>query len=180
MAFVYKAERELLTNNSQISLGPGEYLPLSDMRIYKINKKPFLCGDKYISKKKNDVPGPGAYYQDDMLIHYLKNVQNEKISKQNDKIYILSEKGNIEKSNALQKGFNTKAKRFIDISHKERIPGPGQYLYLTKEENKSKNLRNWEKKEILSKKKILFQKIKEFQRIPSIPSRIKKSHTLSS
>ena len=82
MAFVFKSEREASSNKLKIKneLGPGEYLPQTEIRRFTVNKEPFLSSIKKTSPKINDVPGPGAYYHDDVLIQYLKNIQNEKIS----------------------------------------------------------------------------------------------------
>ena len=113
MAFVFKTERELDKIKSSNSLGPGEYLPLTEARKYTINKEPFLSSTKEHPPKINDVPGPGAYYHDETLIKYLKNIQNEKISEQNDKVHLIAKGGSVDLHPNTEKiGFNSKTKRF--------------------------------------------------------------------
>ena len=171
MAFVYKAEREasnekIKTNND---LGPGEYLPLTEIRRYTVNKEPFLSSNKKVFQKINDVPGPGAYYHDDVLIQYLKNIQNEKISEQNDKVHLIAKGGNIDLlPNSEKIGFNIKSKRF-KVGNEDKNPGPGQYFPAIKRKDKATKLRE---EELFSKQKIKIKKLNEFQRIPTIPSKI--------
>jgi hypothetical protein len=171
MAFVFKAEREVSnervkTNND---LGPGEYLPLTEYRRYTVNKEPFLSSNKKVFLKINDVPGPGAYYHDEVLIQYLKNIQNEKISEQNDKVHLIAKGGNIDlHPNSEKIGFNSKSKRF-KISNEDKTPGPGQYFPKIKRKDKASKLRE---EELFSKQKIQIKKVNEFQRIPTIPSKI--------
>ena len=171
MAFVFKAEREASNNKIKIKneLGPGEYLPQTEIRRYKINKEPFLSSIKKENPKINDVPGPGAYYHDEVLIQYLKNIQNEKISEQNDKVHLIAKGGNIDLHPNTEKiGFNIKSKRF-KISDMDKSPGPGQYLPSVKKKDKATKIRE---EELLSKQKIKIKKLNEFQRIPTIPSKI--------
>ena len=116
MAFVFKSEREAVNEKikTNTNLGPGEYLPLTEPRKYTVNKEPFLCSLKEPSQKINDVPGPGAYYHDDTLIQYLKNIQNEKISEQNDKVHLIAKGGSVDLHPNTEKiGFNSKSKRFF-------------------------------------------------------------------
>ena len=172
MAFVFKSEREVTSDKIKTNsiLGPGEYLPLTETRNYTVNKEPFLCSLKEPTQKINDVPGPGAYYHDDTLIKYLKNIQNEKISEQNDKVHLIAKGGSVDLHPNTEKiGFNSKTKRFrvwgFDLS-----PGPGQYFPLSvKKKDKAAKLRE---EEYFSKQKIKIKKINEFQRIPTIPSKI--------
>ena len=172
MAFVFKTERELDKIKTSNSLGPGEYLPLTELRKYTISKEPFLSSMKEHPPKINDVPGPGAYYHDDTLIKYLKNIQNEKISEQNDKVHLIAKGGSVDLHPNTEKiGFNSKTKRFkvygggYDIS-----PGPGQYFSsMSKKKDKASKLRE---EEFFSKQKIKIKKINEFQRIPTIPSKL--------
>ena len=171
MAFVYKAEREAANDKIKIKseLGPGEYLPQTEIRKYTVNKEPFLSSNKKVTQKINDVPGPGAYYHDDVLIQYLKNIQNEKISEQNDKVHLIAKGGNIDlHPNSEKIGFNIKSKRF-KIPKDDKNPGPGQYFPVIKKKDKAAKLRE---EELFSKQKIQIKKINEFQRIPTIPSKI--------
>ena len=171
MAFVYKAEREAANDKIKIKseLGPGEYLPQTEIRKYTVNKEPFLSSNKRVTQKINDVPGPGAYYHDDVLIQYLKNIQNEKISEQNDKVHLIAKGGNIDlHPNSEKIGFNIKSKRF-KIPKDDKNPGPGQYFPIIKRKDKASKLRE---EELFSKQKIQIKKLNEFQRIPTIPSKI--------
>ena len=171
MAFVFKSEREASTNKLKIKneLGPGEYLPQTEIRRFKVNKEPFLSSIQKASLKINDVPGPGAYYHDDVLIQYLKNIQNEKISEQNDKVHLISKGGNIDLHPNTEKiGFNIKSKRF-KVTHDDKNPGPGQYFPNIKKKSKVTKFRE---EELFSKQKIQIKKINEFQRIPTIPSKV--------
>ena len=139
MAFVYKAEREAANDKIKINseLGPGEYLPQTEIRKYIVNKEPFLSSNKKVMQKINDVPGPGAYYHDDVLIQYLKNIQNEKISEQNDKVHLIAKGGNIDlHPNSEKIGFNIKSKRF-KIPKDDKNPGPGQYFTIIKRKDKA-------------------------------------------
>ena len=171
MAFVFKTERELDKIKSSSSLGPGEYLPLTEPRKYSISKEPFLSSTKEHSPKINDVPGPGAYYHDDTLIKYLKNIQNEKISEQNDKVHLIAKGGSVELHPNTEKiGFNSKTKRFKIWEGCDISPGPGQYFStMSKKKDKASKLRE---EEFFSKQKIKIKKINEFQRIPTIPSKV--------
>ena len=171
MAFVFKTERELDKIKSSSSLGPGEYLPLTEPRKYSVCKEPFLSSTKEHSQKINDVPGPGAYYHDDTLIKYLKNIQNEKISEQNDKVHLIAKGGSVELHPNTEKiGFNSKTKRFKVWDGYDISPGPGQYFStMSKKKDKASKLRE---EEFFSKQKIKIKKINEFQRIPTIPSKV--------
>ena len=62
MAFVFKAEREVSNDKikTNTNLGPGEYLPQTEIRRYTVNKEPFLSSYKNVFHRINDVPGPGA------------------------------------------------------------------------------------------------------------------------
>ena len=129
MAFVYKSERQLnKIQDSTRDIGPGEYLPQTDLKLIKISKQPFLSNVKRNIIQVNDVPGPGSYYQDDTLITYLKNLQNEKIQEQNDKVHLLAKGNNIElQSNVEKLGFLMKERRF-KLNSDNNIPGPGFYF----------------------------------------------------
>ena len=171
MAFVYKAEREASNEKMKVKnqLGPGEYLPQTEIKKIIINKKPFLSSIKKVMRKINDVPGPGSYYHDDVLLNYLKNIQNEKIAEQNDKVHLISKGGNLDlHPNTEKKGFNIKSKRFT-VLYNNNNPGPGQYFPFIKRKDKATKLRE---EEMFSKQKLQMKIINEFQRIPTIPSKI--------
>ena len=129
MAFVVKSKKETEIKIGETeSLGPGEYLPQTELKTIKINKEPFLIGEKRTTPKIDEVPGPGAYYQDEMLLKYLKNVQNEKIAEQNDKDQLFSKDGSISRKPNVEKlGFISKEKRFKSKGD-EMTPGPGFYF----------------------------------------------------
>lgn len=171
MAFVFKSERMWNIIKTQTeNIGPGEYLPQTEVKQVKINKKPFLSGTKRNSTQKNDFPGPGAYYQDKTLINYLKNIQNEKIAEQNDKILLLSKGKNIVlQGNAEKLGFSIKEKRF-KINNETNFPGPGFYFVKNIIGKKKSSIKSAENPiEINNKlKKIRRQ---EFLLIPSIPAK---------
>ena len=172
MAFVFKSEREVASDKikTNSTLGPGEYLPLTEVRKYTVNKEPFMSSLREPPQKINDVPGPGAYYHDDTLIKYLKNIQNEKISEQNDKVHLIAKGGSVDLLPNTEKiGFNSKTKRF-KVGGFDLSPGPGQYFpMMVKKKSKAAKLRE---EEYFSKQKIKIKKINEFQRIPTIPSKI--------
>jgi hypothetical protein len=115
MAMVFKSERniEKITDENN-NVGPGEYLPLSSIKKFTINKEPFLTSSPRSKIEIKDTPGPGAYYHDETFINYLKNLEKEKISKQNDKTNLLTKgiNGNLSKIcfliNTEKKGFNMK------------------------------------------------------------------------
>ena len=171
MAFVFKSERmgKIIKNQTE-NIGPGEYLPQTEIKQVKINKKPFLSGAKRNITQKNDIPGPGAYYQDKTLINYLKNIQNEKIAEQNAQIFLLSKGNNIElQTNGEKLGFLIKEKRF-KINNETNFPGPGFYFVKNNIEKKKSPIKSAENPiEINNKlKKIRRQ---EFLLIPTIPAK---------
>ena len=96
MAMVFKSERniQISSNDDQNNLGPGEYYPFSFIQKFSINKEPFLTSSPRTKLEIKDTPGPGSYYHDETRINYLKNIQSEKISKQNDKINLLTKELN--------------------------------------------------------------------------------------
>ena len=147
MAFVFKTERELDKIKTSNSLGPGEYLPLTEFRKYTISKEPFLSSMKEHPPKINDVPGPGAYYHDDTLIKYLKNIQNEKISEQNDKVHLIAKGGSVDLHPNTEKiGFNSKTKRF-------KVYGGGYDISFLLCPKKGTRRQNYEKKNFSQSKK---------------------------
>jgi len=173
MAFVFKSERMPNNNSSSTkNLGPGEYLPQTEVKFIKINKKPFLSGVQRCKYQSNDVPGPGSYYQDETLITYLKNIQNEKFSKQNDKVQLHFKGNNIEFHNNFEKlGFLIKDRRFKIINDNNNL-GPGLYFQNNNNSNK-KLLFNKNKNENTIEINNKLEKIrhKEFSLIPTIPGK---------
>ena len=126
MAMVFKSEKKSLEKieKNMDNPGPGEYLPITIYKKININKEPFLRSIKDFSHKKENNPGPGSYYQDETMIKYIKNIQNEKIADNNNKKHFLHNK------NSEKLGFNTKTKRFEEkISEiQKNEPGPGYYF----------------------------------------------------
>ena len=45
-------------------LGPGEYLPISNIHKISENKIPFNSSESKLKFKVNNNPGPGSYYKD--------------------------------------------------------------------------------------------------------------------
>ena len=176
MAFVFKSKKEGSKPIGETnSIGPGEYLPQTELRQIRINKEPFLIGAKRTKTKVSEVPGPGAYYHDDTLINYLKNVQNEKIQEQNDREQLIALKdGQLKMKPNLEKlGFITREKRFKLVAPNE-TPGPGFYFPSIKPKIKSKGnaspskqLNQTYAQEMKKMKKVI--SIKKADAIPSIP-----------
>ena len=153
---VFMSEKKLidrLPKNTE-RRGPGEYIPQSQIKKYKTDKEPFMSTVNGTLHKNNNVPGPGSYYRDEILIKYLKNNQNAKI------IQKIKSNQNDEKL-----GFNTKEKRF-DFLKKSNEPGPGYYFKITK--NFKKKIKNNIHKNEFKKNDDLLQLI------PTIPSKYQK------
>ena len=175
MAMVFQSERNFEFNkgNDSSNIGPGRYFPNFNSNKIEPNKQPFLTGAPRQTQKENDTPGPGAYYQDEERIKYLRNINNEKISIQNDNINLISKIGmsyyDILNSND-KKGFNIKSKRFKIINTNNSSPGPGQY-FIEKKHNTKEKLDKVKESKLFSKKKLKFIKNTEYQHIPTIPSK---------
>jgi len=177
------SERNLDTSQidkQNYNLGPGEYLPQSSFKKYNANKQPFLTGSPRSKFDVKDTPGPGAYYHDETHNNYLKNLYNEKISMQNDKINLLTkgERENLTKlcllMNSEKKGFNIKSKRFRIVNTTTNQPGPGQYFQNNKlEKFEKKKIKKLKENEAFIGKKLSLIKTSEFQKIPTIPSKEK-------
>lgn len=170
MAFVGKSKKEVsepLRKNND-NLGPGEYLPQTQIKKIKLYKEPFLSTINGTLHKLSDVPGPGSYYQDETLIKYLKNIKNDKTNEKNEQNNtIINEDDNLEKQNNEKLGFNSKSRRF-NKTMGFGCPGPGYYFPMIKKFDRLKKLKE---EELYSKKMNRLYKIKEFQLIPTIPSK---------
>ena len=183
MAMVFMSERNLDTSQNDKqnnNLGPGEYLPQSSFKKVNTNKQPFLTGSIRSKLDVKDTPGPGAYYHDETHNKYLKNLYNEKISIQNDKINLLTkgERENLTKlcllMNSEKKGFNIKSKRFRIVNTTNSQPGPGQYFQNSKlDKFEKKKIKMLKENEAFVSKKLSIIKSGEFQKIPTIPSKDK-------
>lgn len=175
MAMVFKSEKNLIEplKKNKDNPGPGEYLPQTKYKKIKINQEPFLSTINGTIHRRNNFPGPGSYYQDDILIKYLKNIQNQKILDNNDKKYSSQTKRNMfnDEKKIEKLGFNSKSKRFNIII--EQNPGPGYYFPKINKYYKNKTLKI--KEDEYNSKQRQKSKIKnEFNLIPTIPSKNQK------
>ena len=175
MAMVFKSKKDLeepVKKNNK-NPGPGDYLPQTTFRKISSNKEPFLSTINGTFHPRNNYPGPGSYYQDDVLIQFLKNIQNEKITDNNEKKSLSQSKINnikIEENNREKLGFNSKTKRFNLIVDSNK-PGPGYYFQKRNKYHKT-NLQKI-KEEYNAKQKQINKIAKEFDLIPTIPSKNK-------
>ena len=172
---VFKSERslEIPIDEQNNKLGPGEYYPYSTMKKFNLNKEPFLTSSPRSKIEIKDTPGPGSYYHDETYMKYLKNLQSEKISKENDRINLLTKgkTGDIYfLLNTEKKGFNIKSKRFKVIQNINNTLGPGEYFKERKDKNNNK-LKKLKENEIFINKKINIIKNNEYLKIPTIPSK---------
>ena len=174
---VFKSERNLESpvEIDYNNLGPGEYINLF-VKNYSLNKEPFLTSSPRSKFEIKDTPGPGAYYHDENKINYLKNIQSEKVSKQNDRTNLLTKglDGKLSKLfflvNSEKKGFNIKSKRFKIIDSSGYPPGPGKY-FKDKKNVMKKKLKKLKENEMYSNKKFNIIKTKKKKKIPTIPSK---------
>ena len=176
MAMVFKSKKDLekpIQKKDKIP-GPGDYLPQTKFRKIHLNKEPFLSTINGTFHKRNNFPGPGAYYQDDILIHFLKNVQNQKITDSNEKRSLSQSKINeiTNENNSREKfGFNSKTKRFNIIVDSNK-PGPGYYF--PKINKYYKNRIQKIKEEYNAKQRKLNRITKEINLVPTIPAKNQK------
>ena len=145
MAMVFKSKKKSLEKIEKDinNPGPGEYLPLTFYKNININKEPFLSAIKKTFHKRENNPGPGSYYQDHTLIKYIKNIQNEKITDNNNKKYFYQSENlndKIKEDNNEEKlGFNIKSKRFDEkLSESRKELGPGYYFPIINKYYKNK------------------------------------------
>ena len=88
MAFVFETERSNLYSSKEKnqSLGPGQYLPLTEFKFQNPELVPFgVSTNRQFPEKPNSVPGPGTYYHD------LDKEKQEKILKNSVKNFISKE-----------------------------------------------------------------------------------------
>ena len=138
MAFVYRAERNIMNQNTESNnTYPGEYFNQSSL-IKDIDKQSSefqsnSIRDLYNSKKNNETPGPGSYENNIISFkeqHYQKKfkskdiyeaIKNNLMSK--EIIKFLEKNQNI--------AFNSRGQRFNymveDLEKKKKMPGPGSY-----------------------------------------------------
>lgn len=196
MAFVFRSDlKSVFDIKADPDLGPG-YYHKEEIQNKKNspNKIPFLSStDRIKNQKKDEMPGPGAYYNDEQFARIHKNTINNnlipggniKIANDDrnpnvdvDVIYRALENENIvndadpihlfidEQFEKL--GFLSKNKRFKEIKNLE-VPGPGTYL-----RSKSRSAKNINKKNIKEKLKKIHLATLNKQKIESIPA---KNHT---
>lgn len=145
MAFVYRKERvtEISPNKEEFDVGPGQYLPIFDNQTNKPNKVPFLAASQRVGlleqAEKQEGPGPGAYYHDEIFEKIYKNLKkdrDQRIEKAGDlkaleKIHSMTSAEGFPsmmlKKNAEALGFLGKDCRFKE-KDEEITPGPGHYL----------------------------------------------------
>ena len=177
MAFVFEAERPKLFNkkSATVSIGPGQYLPLTEFIFKSPSTVPFgvSTGRKYLEKFDSN-PGPGTYYHD------LDKEKNEKILKNSLKNYISKEEQITVSNNGLQKfepekgeqekalvrckenyellGFSSKVKRF---ANKKKLSTPGPGTYDDEDYKEAKSVEN----KCINNKKIIFAVNNERQSI---------------
>ena len=177
MAFVFETERPNLFNikSATISIGPGQYLPLTEFIFKNPNTVPFgvSTGRKYLEKFDSN-PGPGSYYHD------IDKEKNEKVLKNSLKNYISKEdqitisnrglpkfepeKGEQEraltrcKENYEILGFSSKVKRF---ANKKRLSTPGPGTYDDEDYKEAKSI----KSKCINDKRIIFALNNERQSI---------------
>ena len=165
MAFVYRSNRENITERNRISLGPGEYdeefsktqgrlLHKNSMKystIIKNTKKPLIIPFNTTSQRSklfeggSKNPGPGTY----------SLINNYNCTNQNGKILLGRTSSSLDKDlqdiipklqsnlNISKKGFLSSEKRFNKKSKNETIlPGPGSYDLRTFFKNKNMNNSN--------------------------------------
>ena len=151
MAFVFREEK-LKTIPPNTSLGPGQYLPMTQTKIIKSNvgRAPFESSVRKFKPQfgynyKKGTPGPGNYYQNEIeqKSKKLENMANIKLSSQEENLLqdkSLSKTGNNVKTkyyiNKCKEvlGFEVKEKRFKNTLNFN--PGPGNYFRNNKEEKK--------------------------------------------
>lgn len=185
MAMVFKSEKKLMEpiSKNNEKPGPGEYLPQTIYKKIHTNKEPFLSTiNGTFNKRDENFPGPGSYYQDHTLIKYIKNIQNEKISDNNNKKSALQSiknnqnnlpKGENNKNNNIENlGFNIKAKRF-EYKKELNEPGPGYYFPEINKYYKNKLIKIKED-EFNSKQKQKYNLYAQFNLGPTIPSKNQK------
>lgn len=193
MAFVFRSElKSVFEVKGDPDLGPGYYHKEDPKSKRKSpNKIPFLASSPRTKTKKfQEVPGPGAYYNDEQFDKIFKNTYNnnqpcggnlkilndEKNQNVNiDVIYRALENENIindadpihlfvdEQFEKL--GFLSKNKRFKEMQSLE-VPGPGAYLRA-----KSKSAKNMNKKNDKEKLKKIHLAQMNKQKVETIPAK---------
>ena len=140
MAFVYREERKTIEQRPQSSLGPGQYLPITQTRKIKPNKDaPFETKSQRLkSAAPNLNPGPGSYYTNDILLKQQKLLAHAQIRQMNQDSHLGQEQLTapfdlkdtnktkyILRQNQENLGFDIKDKRFKPFINEN--PGPGKY-----------------------------------------------------
>jgi hypothetical protein len=85
MAFLSKQKKFMkIFPSTETFLGPGQYLPITKVKVSTQNHVPFLSSEQRTvttatSPKSSVVPGPGSYYKDDLSFKLKKNHLKQKI-----------------------------------------------------------------------------------------------------
>lgn len=156
MAFVFREERKANLERPKSSLGPGEYLPITETKKVKLNKiAPFETKSQRLkSASPNFNPGPGTYYTNDSLLKQQQikikaqirqmnqdnHLTQEQIIAPYDTMYPIKTKYKLN-NNKEQLGFDVKDKRFKSFTNDN--PGPGEYNTITRAASaKPQSMRN--------------------------------------
>ena len=191
MAFVIESERNFNFNkeSEENELGPGEYLPITNIHKISENKIPFNSSESKLKFKANNNPGPGSYYKDISKEEEIKRKENKKMEIINkiDEIktsniilspYDPETKKEFQaqiriKKNYEKYGFSIKEKRFKTFENE--IPGPGSFFNnkYEKEEKKIKEkIKNNKNKLQINNNDKFFNIKKAPFNIDSIPQKI--------
>jgi hypothetical protein len=181
MAFVYRAEKitQLSPTREEFDVGPGQYLPQTQILPSKPHKVPFMTAtnrSELIGNFDNlDVPGPGAYYHDETFEKIYKNIKRDKFIKAEkaidlkalEQIHCMTAADGfpamVLKKNAEALGFLGKDVRFKE-KNEEKTPGPGHYI-------KPKENRNFQASTQTNFRKGKVEKIESMNKIVSIPNK---------
>ncbi len=199
MAFVFRSElKSCFENKTNPQIGPGYYhQEVNQLNNKSPNKIPFLnSSPKILPKKFSEIPGPGAYYNDEQFRKISKNknnfnpIINLNFSKEQKKIFNNNLNSNNINSEVIYRALENEniindsdpIHLFIDdhfeklgfLSKDKRfkdfknvdIPGPGAYA-----REKSKSARILTNKNDKEKLKKLFLASLNKQKIESIPAK---------
>ena len=177
MAFLSKQKKfEKIFPQSDNTLGPGEYLPITKIKLFTQNPVPFLTSQERnitnFSTPLTPTPGPGAYFKNNKLTspthpknkttnnfnHHTNNINMSSTHNtfKSKSTYINSNNINNElttlsKMRCDQKdiiGFNSQVPRFKE-KEQLNIPGPGFY-YPNSEQDVPHSIKDKKSKQILS------------------------------
>lgn len=173
MAFVYKEERKFEYNKvkTKAPLGPGEYLPQTNIKFLKVSQAPFSSQEEKMKTSINHFPGPGTYYRDNIETkvqqimaksELVSTIQADNVEQDNSIPFEMIQGKKYQIRPTVEKlGFDIKAKRFVE--KEDDNPGPANYF---KEQRHLTSGRNNSSKP--PSIKVRLQSAKG-QNIPSIP-----------